>query len=107
MTAIIRTRTHEIAGAHLSIIDKAAFEVVFKELPCDCGADRGRYHTCHEGNPTGHSVDCPVFLRWAAADSAIAFAEALQAISMHASDIQAGREIAERALAENTGWLIQ
>lgn len=85
MTVIMHTKTHEI-GSHLSERTHA-FEISFREIPCNCGAARGRYHTVHESNPTGHSVGCPVFLRWIAADSAVAFAEALRTIYLHAGTV--------------------
>lgn len=111
-------RTHEVG----SRISGHSYEIVFRELPCDCGASQGRMYTVHEGNPTGHSVGCPVFLRWHAADAATAFAEALQAIQWHAETVgvvqdehstrptadellEQSKQCAERVLREYSAWL--
>lgn len=64
--------THRVMeGSQLRLVE---------ELPCNCGAAEGAFHTRHRENPTGHSVGCPVFLRWEAVRCACVYASALARI---------------------------
>lgn len=111
-------KTHEVG----SFLSGPSFEIHFREIPCNCGAARGRFHTVWEENPTGHSVGCPVYMRWRAADDATAFAEALQAIHLHLDTVgvaqdehstkHTAQELLEQAmqcaqivLQEHPGWV--